>query len=77
MFAVCKHSGMEQATSPSEFAAAAGISIPYASQLLNNKRSPSRPLAISIYRKTGRKFGPIAGLSDADIDTLERIEAAA
>ena len=68
---------MEQATSPSEFAAAAGISIPYASQILNNKREPSRPLAITIFRRTGRKFGPIVGLSDEDIATLERIEGLA
>ena len=65
---------MEHPTSPSEFAAAAGISIPYASQILNNRREPSRPLAITIFRRTGRKFGPIAGLSDEDIATLERIE---
>lgn len=68
---------MEREPSPSEFAAATGISIPYASQLLNNKRQPSRPLAISIYRKTGRKLGPIADLSEEDIDTLERIDGVA
>lgn len=62
---------------PTAFAAATGISVPYASQILSGKREPSRPLAIQIYRKTGRRFPPIIDLSEEDIDTLERIEAAA
>lgn len=55
----------------------AGISKSYASEILSAARTPSRPLAITIFRRTGRKFGPIAGLSDEDIATLERIEGLA
>lgn len=47
----------------------------YASQLLNGKRTPSRALAFSIFERTGRKFGPLASLSDDDVRTLARIEA--
>jgi hypothetical protein len=70
---------MEAKPKLAEFAAAAGISISYASQLLSEhpkkRRDPSQALAITIYRRTGRKFGPIAHLSDADIAALERIAA--
>lgn len=62
---------------PTTFAAAAGISVPYASQLLSGARQPSRTLAISIYRKTGRKMGPIANVSDEDIAVLERLQGEA
>lgn len=67
---------MQNMPTPTEMAKAAGISVPYASQILSGQRCPSRGLAISIFRATGRKFGPIEALSDADIDTLERIETA-
>lgn len=60
-----------------DFADEAGISVSYASEIVRGKRTPSRSLAISIYRKTGRKFGPISALPDTDIDTLERIEGIA
>lgn len=68
---------METQPTTSAFAAAAGISMAYASEILNGKRTPSRSLAISIFHKTGRKFGPVAGLSDDDIATLARIEGIA
>jgi transcriptional regulator with XRE-family HTH domain len=68
-FALCKLRGMD---TPTDFAAAAGISVPYASQILSGKRAPAMPLAISIYRKTGRKFGPIIDVPDDEIDILER-----
>jgi transcriptional regulator with XRE-family HTH domain len=64
---------MDTAPTPTEFATKAGISVPYASELLSGKRTPSTRLAIDIYRRTGRKFGRIAALSDADIDTLDRL----
>lgn len=73
-FALCKRGPME---SPTEFAAAAGISVPYASQLLSGNRAPSQALAISIFRKTGQKLGPLARMSDADIDELERLQGLA
>lgn len=61
---------------PTSFAAAAGISVPYASQILSGVRTPSQALAISIFRRTGRKFGPIANMSDELIDELARSQAA-
>ena len=71
LFARGKLAAMEK---PTEFAAAAGISVPYASQILRGERTPSQQLAISIYRKTGRKFGPIAKATDEEIDVLERVQ---
>ena len=59
---------------PTELADRAGISLPYASQILSGTRPPSLPLAINIFRKTGRKFGPIARASDEEIDVLERVQ---
>lgn len=56
---------------PTKFAEAAGISVPYASQLLSGKREPSQGLAIRIFRRTGRKLGPIANFSDEVIAVLE------
>jgi len=65
---------MEQPLTPTRLSAATGISLPYASQIISGKRAPSRPLAIRLYRMTGRKFGPIAHLSEDDIAVLERID---
>lgn len=58
---------------PTAFAATVGISLPYASQILGGTRPPSMPLAIRIYRKTGRRFGPIVDVAEEDIDALERV----
>jgi transcriptional regulator with XRE-family HTH domain len=68
---------MAEAVTPTSLACAAGISIPYASQILGDKRTPSRSLAIHIYRKTGWKTSNIASLTEQQIDMLEQIEAAA
>lgn len=68
---------MTDAATPTAFAAQAGISVPYASQLLSGARVPSRSLAIAIFQKTGRKFGPVSDLTDDDIATLARIEGLA
>lgn len=62
------------ALTPTELADRAGISVPYSSQLLSGQRAPSMALAISIFRKTGRKFGPIAKATDDEIDVLERVQ---
>lgn len=67
-------SGMEQQRTPAAFADAVGISVPYASQILNNKRQPSRPLAIHIYRRTGWKHDLIADLTREQMEMLEQIE---
>lgn len=59
---------------PTTFAAAMGISVPYASQILNGHREPSQSLAITIFRKTGKKLGPLAHATDAEIDMLESLQ---
>lgn len=65
---------MEAPNSPTALAAAAGISVPYASQILGGSRQPARPLAIRIFRCTGWKHDSIADLTAAQIDTLEQVE---
>lgn len=63
---------MTDPTKPTVLARSAGISVPYASQILNGLRTPTPALAIRIYRKTGMKLPPIAGATDAEIEVLER-----
>lgn len=53
---------------------ATGISQSYASMILSNARTPSRPLAIHILRQTGWRHPLLDGLTDAQIATLEAIE---
>lgn len=63
---------------PKELCDATGMSPSYASMILNGegptKRTPPRPLAIFIFRKTGWRHESIADLSEDDMETLERIE---
>lgn len=60
-----------------DFAAKAGISISYASQLLSDdptkRRYPTVEMAIMIYRKTGTKLGILSGASSAEIKTVIRM----
>lgn len=65
---------MEAPTSPTLLAASAGISVPYASQIIGGTRQPARPLAIHIFRKTGWKHESIAALTDAQLVMLEQVE---
>lgn len=65
---------MQNTPTISELRAATGISQSYASMILNNSRSPSRALAIKIFRETGWRHEILAGLTDEQIDTLEAIE---
>ena len=60
---------------PTKLAAAAGISVPYASQIMSGRRIPTLALALSIFRKTGCKFGPLLGLPDEVIDQVEAAAA--
>lgn len=73
-FAERKPKGM----TPTELARAADISVPYASQILSTEpgrqRTPSRPLAIHILRKTGWKHPTIVELTDDEIDFLEKLD---
>ncbi|NML93777.1 hypothetical protein [Novosphingobium olei] len=64
---------METVT-PTGIAAAAGISLPYASQIMSGARNPRRSLAIHILRTTGWRHSVLDGLTDEQIDTLEQIE---
>lgn len=59
---------------PTQLSKAAGISVPYASQIISNERNPSRSLAIHILRTAGFRHAVLDGLSDAEIEMLERIE---
>lgn len=60
-----------------ELARRIGKSKSHLSHVLANRKTLSRNTAIAIFRETGAKLGPIAGLSDADIKVLARIEARA
>ncbi len=62
------------ALTPTELVRATGMSMPYASQILADKRTPSRAMAITIFRKLGVKLGPIKGATDDEIEVLERFE---
>jgi transcriptional regulator with XRE-family HTH domain len=72
-FVLCEQSAMSKPTF-SELVEATGISRGYASDILNGKQAPSRPLAVHIYRKTGWRHPLLAGLSDEQLDVLESIE---
>lgn len=61
---------------PTTLAAAAGISVPYASQILSGSRVPTWEMAVAIYRKTGKKFGPLANLSDETVAEIAAQDAA-
>lgn len=65
---------MDAPPQTAELATAAGISKSYASEIVNDKRDPSRPLAIHIFRKTGWRHGIIADLTDEQMEMLEGIE---
>ena len=72
MFVMCEQSGMTPTTT--DLARAASISKSYASEILSGKRSPSRPLAIHIFRATGWIHDSIATLSEEQIAVLEQVE---
>lgn len=65
---------MAEPLTPAALKDAAGISASYAHMILSGERTPAMPLAITIFRKTGRKFGPIAQATDDEIDVLERVQ---
>lgn len=50
-----------------------GVNRSYAWQIANGKRAPSPKLAVRIFREAGLKLGPIANLSDAEIDGVEKM----
>jgi transcriptional regulator with XRE-family HTH domain len=62
----------ERGLRPVDLARLLGYSKSHISHLASGNKPIRRPTAIKIYRTTGMKVGPIAGLSDSDIDVLER-----
>lgn len=56
-----------------DFAAQAGISIGYASDIINGKRAPSLKMALRIHDRTRRAFGPLAGMSAQQIASAKRM----
>jgi hypothetical protein len=52
---------------------AMGVNRSYAWQICHGKRAPSQKLAIRIFRETGLRMGPVADLTDAQIDVLAQI----
>lgn len=65
----------DPSTSPTRLAAAVGIGKAHASNILSGARTPSLDLALRIFGVTGQKFGEIAGLTDADAETVRAIFA--
>lgn len=57
---------------PTELSGAAGISVSYASMILSGDRKPPLRMALSIYDKTGLRFGFLAGLKPEEIEPLRR-----
>jgi transcriptional regulator with XRE-family HTH domain len=58
-----------------ELATRAGISTSYAHQIMNGKRKPPLPLAITIFDATGLQFGGLEGLTKREIDAARKIAA--
>lgn len=50
-----------------------GISVPYASQILNKRRDPSPKLAVRIYRELGWRHPSLASFTDDELFVLERM----
>lgn len=69
--------GSPEDLTPKTLAAAIEISVPYAWQLLNEKRPLSQGMAIRIFRATGHRLGPIATATHEEIAVLERFQGAA
>ena len=57
-----------------ELVARIGLSQPYACQVLNGAKTPSRPLAIRIYREFGWRHPVVEKLTDEQMAMLEQIE---
>lgn len=70
---MCELSCMEN-LSVKALVEAVGISKGYASDILNQKQAPSRPLAIHIFRATGWRHAVISDLTNEQIDVLESVE---
>lgn len=65
---------MQDAPKTAELADKVGISLSYASEIVNDVRNPSRPLAIHIFRKTGWRHKVLDGLTGEQLDVLEVVD---
>lgn len=70
LFTIGEHPVM---ITPTELQVRAGISKGYASDLLAGNKKPSPTMALRIFKATGVKLGPIAGLSEPEIAVLEKM----
>jgi plasmid maintenance system antidote protein VapI len=70
---MCEQTAMEKPRT-SELATAAGISKSYASEILTGARTPTKPLAIHLFRATGWRHEVLADLTDEQLALLEQIE---
>jgi hypothetical protein len=59
--------------SDSDLAERYGFARSYWTHIRNGDRPLSKRMALAIWRLDRVKVGPLAGLSDADFDTLERL----
>lgn len=64
---------MEDALKPTELKEAMGISLSYASMILNGRREPPVALALRIHSRFGVKLGCLTSASDNDIAALRRV----
>lgn len=65
---------MQTPPTPTELAAKAQISVPYASQILSGERKcTSLAMAFRIYDASGLQFGPLLNLTAHDIEAMRRL----
>ena len=55
---------------PTDFAAALGISVSHASNILSGKRPAGQDIALAAFRAFGVRLGLLAEMTDADISRL-------
>lgn len=70
---IAKERAERKANQLTTFAAKAGISVSYASQLVGGSRVPTLEKAAEIYHRTGRKFGVLVKASDEEAETVARV----
>lgn len=59
------------APSPTTISKETGLSVAYASQILNGERTPTLKTALLIYERTGHQVPPIVGAKPRDIEALK------
>jgi hypothetical protein len=54
-----------------------GVTAAYARMLRAGDRTPSLELSLKLYDATGKKYGPLAELSESEIETARKMAKAA